>query len=168
MSDKWTSLWILGSFGGYRPATPVVVSLLSLLCGAMARVGRAGRPRGSLGAILRQVRAGRSQADIAVAAGISRSYLSELEHDKYGARIARHTLVGLAEALGVEAGVLLEAAGLPVESVDTSAARMDFYSFVMSEPTLTGRSARAAVLAVYDAVADVQPGPGVDVIEGGA
>ena len=110
-----------------------------------------GKSATTLGLVLRQLRGSRSQMEIARAAAISRSYLSELESDKHGARIPRHTLVGLAEALEVDAGVLLVLVGQPVAPADISGPRPDFVSFVLSEPTL-GESARAAILAVYQAV----------------
>jgi len=124
-----------------------------------------GKSQATFGQVLRRLRAGRTQLEVAEAAGVSRSYLSELEHDQHGSRIPRHTVVGLAQALGVEAGVLLVLVGQPVGPADVGEPRPDFVSFVLTEPTLPTEAARAAILAVYHAVAEVDVNPGVHLVK---
>jgi transcriptional regulator with XRE-family HTH domain len=61
----------------------------------------------SLGAELRRARtdAGLTQEEAAFAAGLDRSYLSQLEHDRKSPTV--DTLVRLCTALGIRASVLL-------------------------------------------------------------
>ena len=60
-----------------------------------------------LGEHLRQAReaAGRSQQEVAAAAGISREYLSEVERDNKSPTV--RTLLKICEAIGCSAGELL-------------------------------------------------------------
>lgn len=112
------------------------------------------RNNSGLGHVLRTYRRDRRQLDVAAAAGISRSYLSELETGVHP-HPPRHILERLAEALDIDPVVLFTAGGLRVGSGEVPGPRAEFADFVNSEPTLTSREARAAVLAVYYAVADL-------------
>jgi len=108
--------------------------------------------RVGLGDLLRDRRGARTQKDVAERAGISRSYLSELETGVHS-RPPRHLLEHLAEALDIDAAVLLSVAGHRVTPGEMPEPRPDFASFVLTEPTLATDEARSAVLAVYYAVA---------------
>jgi transcriptional regulator with XRE-family HTH domain len=110
----------------------------------------------TLGAVLRDRRGTRTQADVAAAAGISRSYLSELETGVH-TNPPRHILLRLAEALDIGPAALLAVAGHPVAPGDMPDPRPDFIAFVETEPTLPTREARSAVLAVYHLVAVIEP-----------
>jgi transcriptional regulator with XRE-family HTH domain len=109
-----------------------------------------------LGRLIRRYRGDRTQAEVAEAAGISRSYLSELETGRHR-RPPRHIVERLADALDMDVAILLTATDHPVDAGDIAEPRADFVSFVMSEPTLAGPEARSAVLAVYHAVATDPP-----------
>lgn len=106
----------------------------------------------SLGEFLKQRRGDRTQQEVAEAAGISRNYLSQLEHDRFGSRVPHHTLEALAAALDLEPGLLKALAGLPIGVADVSGPRPDFTSFVRTEPTLD-EDGRNAILAVYAVLA---------------
>jgi y4mF family transcriptional regulator len=66
-----------------------------------------------LGAILRDVRRARGlrQEDLALAAGVGRRFIGELENGKATVRLGETLRV--ADALGVEVGVLLEPSDAP-------------------------------------------------------
>jgi transcriptional regulator with XRE-family HTH domain len=68
----------------------------------------------ALGDSIRQARQGRgvTQADLARAAGITRTSLTNIEHGRQ--RPPLHVIVALAQALGIEACVLIDGDTIPV------------------------------------------------------
>lgn len=106
----------------------------------------------SLGAKLIALRQaeGLTQEEVALGASISRNYLSQLENERRGLRVPRVTVLRLAAALGVASEILLREAGMRLEPEDIDPeGRLDFQTFVLTEPTLTEWE-QSMIIEIYD------------------
>jgi transcriptional regulator with XRE-family HTH domain len=92
---------------------------------------------------------GLTQLELAVRAGMSRGYVAQLESGYRGDRVRRATVEALAAALEVSPASLLQAAQLRVRGQDiTPSDRIDFVTFVETEPTLSAAQ-RRMIVAIY-------------------
>lgn len=93
-------------------------------------------------------RAGFTQEQLAQKVGVDDSYVSMIETGaRGGPRTSRDVILALAQVLGAPPARLLRAAGREAPKADRE--RLDFRTFIDTEPTLTGEQ-REILLALYE------------------